>query len=247
MLRVPLCLDRSVEELTERYELLERVRASCDRHRVDFLAFRLTERRLEVVLDGKPESVQRALVGLRRGVAHAFGRRGRALRLQVAAGEPIYDLHATLVELHRPTVDGTPDATLDPLVSPWTSHRDLMALRRAPFIDGDLAAARVDARQVHLEAGGGSLPPGWPPDASSRVSLELLLRVASAVLGVLPADRRSFSIFAHLARRAGYRVSTIAEALTLTPRRIRQFLAEDPDLLPAAITTLADPRLRRVP
>ncbi len=140
-------------------------------------------------------------------------------------------------------------AALGPLSTPWTSHRDLLQLRRAPFYDASVLEGRLDPRELHLACGGQPLPPGWPPPPGEREALSLLLRVAGGVLGRMPADRRCFHLFVQLARVRGWHTRAIADALVLTRRRIRQITAEGVcgQKLDMALATLADPRLGRVP
>lgn len=238
--RLSLCLSRPVSELADRYAVLACVRRCCTRHGVVFLAFALHDDRLDLLVEGTFTDVRRAVLGVRRGLAHSFRCQGAPLKVSEGPRQAVPDLHDAVVTLHR-------QGDRDPLSCPWTSHRDLLALRQAPFFDAAPLAARVDPAAVHRDAGGAALPDGWPPDEAERVPLSLLLQVASAVLGVLPADRRSFPIFAHLARRAGYRVRAIAQALTLTPRRVRQYLGSDPEGLTAALVSLGDARLQELP
>lgn len=242
---VTLEFSRPVHSTAERYDLLSRISRLCRRHGIAFLAYALREQSLGLVLDGKGSGIDRVLLGVRRGMAHRASRRGSALTVRVAEQpvdpEPSVDVAARIAACHR-SARGA-----DPLAEPWTSHRDLLGLRDAPHFDPAPARARVDPLVVHRLAGGGPLPQGWPPSDPGPVPLATLLRVSAAVIGVVPADRRSFPIFVHLARSAGHPVQAIAASLMLTPRRVRQILEDRHPSLHAARAYLADPRLQVVP
>jgi hypothetical protein len=222
-----------------RYGLLTRVRATADVREVRLLGFALTEQ-ASFLLEGSPAAIASAVTAAKVGTVRA-GSGPR--RLGPTERRPVGDAIAELVALHRtPVAHGE-----SPLASPWSSHRDLLGFRVAPFFDRRVWAGRIDARLVHVLAGGGDLPRGWPPEPDAAADPAVCLRVAGAVLGVLPADRVCFRLFAHLARASGVRQLDAAEALALTPRRLRQLTSQPEPLLPVARTVLGDHRLRVVP
>lgn len=239
--QVVLAFSEPMVQLGARYALLGRARRVCESGGVRLLGFSLDKGSVWLILEGTSTDISRAATGIRRGTANQARGEGRKLALVVVQREPVRDLTAAIAACHR-----APDGA-DPLSAPWTSHRDLLGLRRASFYDSQVLHGRVDPREVHERAGGSPLPPGWPPTTPERVPLSLLLRVASAVVGVLPADRRSFAVFVHLARLAGHPVRDIARALALTPRRVRQLLRDEPTMVAAAAAHLGDPRLLHLP
>ncbi|MCA9492790.1 MAG: hypothetical protein KC621_22810 [Myxococcales bacterium] len=220
-----------------RYALLERVRRQADARDLALVGFDVG-RRVRLLLVGDGRAVRTLASGVRSGTVQALGS-------TQTLGRPVYrravDPKEALVALHAEAVEpGT-----DPLGTPWSSHRDLLGYRSAPFFDAGWWAGRVDPAWVHERCGGAALPPRRPRPAGR--GLDLPLRVSAAVLGVLPADRRAFRLFSHLARWDGARQIDIADALMLTPRRIRQLQAEPEPRLRAAAMALADGRLCRVP
>ncbi len=131
------------------------------------------------------------------------------------------------------------------LASPWSSHRDLLGFRRALFFDASVLEGRVNAWRVHEEIQGAELSM-VTPDLSRR-PLAHLLRVAAAVLGVLPTNRRCFGLFVRLGRLAGWKVREIAEALILTERRVRQLAQGAPMAVGWVLPSLVHPCLSQVP
>jgi hypothetical protein len=230
-----------------RYGVMERLDGAADRRGVDVLAFGFERRSLRLVVEGDDVDVRNVLRGLKVGTTREAADRwdvalsaGHTWRQPVPPGA----LAEAVAWAHLgPVVAGAPGV----LASPWSSHRDLLAFRTATFYDARLLDGRVDPRDIHARCGGSPLPRGWPPGVGEPEPLSLLLRVAGAVLGVLPADRRCFRLFVHLARARGYAARDIAEALALTGRRVRQLAAESAEGLETALTCLGDPRLRRVP
>lgn len=221
----------------QRYGLVDRFDRVGARHGVGVVAWGFDERRLRILLDGSEAGIARTLVGVRRGSSRL---RVEPAHLAVTSEGEVGDLVPAVIRCHRmPGLN-------DPLESPWSSHRDLLAVRHAAFFDASRLRASVDPRALHWAAGGRALPPGWPPDPGV-IPLPRLLRISAAVLGVLPADRRCFRLFAHAARSAGYDAHSIGGALTLTPRRVRQLWAAQEPALLLALQHLADPRLSRVP
>lgn len=219
------------------YGLIERIARVGHSYSVTLVAWGFDEHRLRLVLEGPSEGVSRTIVGVRRGSARL---RVGALSLSEESRKRVVELADAIVRCHM-----MPGMT-DPLESVWSSHRDLLSLRHATFFDGSALRAAADPRSIHWRAGGRALPPGWPPNPGAT-PLPKLLRIAAAILGVLPADRRCFKLFAHAARSAGHDAGSIAGALALTPRRVRQLWAAEEPALALALQHLADARLRRVP
>lgn len=231
-----------VQGAVVRYEMLYRLARAARQRGVAILAFGLEATRVRTVVEGDREKIAafirtvqagtcRAMVGWRLHLAW-----GPAAREEVAED----DLAAAVAWAHRA---GLPEDG-DPLSTPWTSHRDLMGYRKADFYDPSMLTCRVDRVRVHRLAGGVRLPEGWPPATPEPEPLARLLRVAGAVLGVLPTHRSCFRLFVHLGRTRGWGTSALADALVLTPRRIRQLAAEPEDRLPLALLTLAEEGMR---
>ncbi|MEZ4323329.1 MAG: hypothetical protein R3F61_38045 [Myxococcota bacterium] len=223
------------------YAFLERVKRACDARSVRFLGFAL-ESDARLLLEGTREAVHDVVRAVKTGSARCAGSRGYlGPTRSTAVGDPL----AVLVRLHRA------GRRQGPLANVWTSHRDLMGFRQASFFDRSVWAGRIDPRLVHVLAGGGPLPVGFPPPLDRRQALthdlDLCLRVSAAVLGVLPADRRATRLFCHLGRHVGLAQADLADAVLLTPRRIRQLQREDEPLLAVAARSLGDRRLRQVP
>jgi len=203
------------------------------------MGFSVVDRAL-LLLEGTDAAVSSALAAIKVGTARAPnlpGGLGLTRRIQV------HDPIGALVAVHGHGIEGS-----DPLANPWSSHRDLMGFRVASFYDAAVWDGRIDPRLVHIRAGGRAMP----RDATAslelpRRDLHTCLRVSAAVLGVLPGSRCSMRLFAQLSRRAGQRQIDIASAALLTPRRIRQLEREPEPLLPVALRSLGDQRLRRVP
>jgi hypothetical protein len=229
-----------------RYGVMERLGASSARVDVRLLAFGLGDGELRLVVEGDRRDIANVMRGLKVGTTRAARESGRRLEWSGNVHTPVADdaLDRAVAWAHAAPVDaGAPG----PLGSPWSSHRDLMGYRHAPFYDNAVLAGRVDPQRVHRLAGGRAAPEASVSDDGAGEPLSLLLRVAAAVRGVLPADRRCFRLFAQLAARRGWTTSEVARALGLTPRRVRQLKAERDPLLPLAMTTLGDARLLRVP
>jgi hypothetical protein len=225
-----------------RYAVVERVARSCLGHGVAFLAFGFGTANLRLVLDGDEAGIREVLRGVKVGTARA------ALRWGVTLGRGSHlrtssdDVTSAVVWAHL-----APGDERGPLATPWSSHRDLLGFRYASFFDPRVVRQRVDPREVHARCGGEALPDGWPPPPAAPHEVSSLLRIAAAVLGVLPADRRCFRMFVHLSRAYGLRTGDIAHALALTPRRVRQLGAQAEPLLGVALTTAGHPMLSRVP
>jgi hypothetical protein len=225
-----------------RYDLLDRMaRWGADADLV-LLAFGMGRAEVRLVVEGRASAVHGFGRRLRTWLSRRAAKDGQDLVVVLRRPERLA-LTEAVVWAHRLPIE---DGASGPLASPWTSHRDLLRFRRAPFYDAGVLRRRVDGRLVHRDCGGRRLPRGWPPKGQAP-ELDLLLRMAAAVSGRLPGDRRSFRLFAHLGRSAGRGTSELARALDLTPRRVRQLLAEDEPLLNVARRCLGDPRLCQVP
>lgn len=225
-----------------RYDLVDRVRRTCAAHEVAFLAFGFgPDGELRLVLDGDEVGIRESLRGVKVGTRRAV------LRLRPDPGPGPHRRTPCEATDGVSWAHGAVPDPRGPLATPWTSHRDLLGFRYAPFFDPRPACGRVDPLVIHARLGGDRLPDGWPPPARAAHQVSSLLRIAAAVLGVLPADRRCFRTFAHLARAYGVTTVETARALAVTDRRVRQLRAEPEPLLALALTTAADPALCRVP
>ncbi|MBN2797915.1 MAG: hypothetical protein JXX28_02095 [Deltaproteobacteria bacterium] len=221
-----------------RYDLLRRLAGGAARQGLTLLAFGLGPEALRILVLG-PEP---GLVGLSRGlkVGTRAAHPGSPLRLGPTIVDPADDLDAGAVWAHlaAPAPEG-------PLSTPWSSHRDLLGYRDAPFFSRRQATRWISPGRVHALAGGGALPveADEPPEAG----LGTLLRISGGVSGRLPADYHCFPIFSQLARDEGWSTEQTARALDLTPRRVRQLRSRPHPLLAAARVSLCDRRLRAVP
>jgi hypothetical protein len=226
-----------------RYDMLDRLERVTRDHEVQLLAFGFTRDELRLVLDGDRRAVTEALRGLKVGTIRAAIRWGMRLRTGDANVSDVEDVLDAAVWAHRGPLDA---GASHPLGSPWSSHRDLFGFRRSGFYDRRALVRRVDPAAIH-DALGGDLPRWKRPPPLPPPDLSFHLRVAAAVRGVLPADRRCFRLFTHLATRRGYQSGEIADALHLTTRRIRQLKGElEPDV-ETALTVLEHPVLSKVP
>jgi hypothetical protein len=227
-----------------RYALLDRIAACARRLGVEVLAFGLGGDALRLVVEGAPEARGNLVRGVKVGtVRHASAVGERLLFVETLREPARGGVHGAIVRAHRlPMLHGASG----PLDTVWSSHRDLLGFRRAPFFDPAAARRHVVPARVHESLGGGALPDGWPP-ATGQFPLPLLLRVSAAVVGTVPADPRCYATFVQLARTHGHPVADIARALAVTPRRVRQLGQVAAAMVPAAARSLTDERLRRVP
>ncbi len=246
MHRVHLAWDGDPSRLARpafRYALLDRVARAATRRAGQLVAFGLGPEDVRLVIDATPAGAERIV----HAVVSGTSRTDAAQRARLHW----YERDITMVDR-----GGTLDAIAwahaaagdTPLASPWTSHRDWVGLRRAPFFDRH-AVPGISPSAVHAASGGGTLPLAatpWTPQAPSVAPMRLL-RVAGAVRGRLPSDRRCFRLYAHLARSVGRDVHHTARSLCLTRRRINQLLAEPERDLRIAHAHLADPRLAAIP
>jgi hypothetical protein len=229
-----------------RYQLLDRLQRTAAGNHIKVLAFGVATHALRLVLEGSTGAISSTINGVKSGTSRVARRIdvdvewGRQIRQAVSPGK----LDEAVAWAHQaPGHSGSPR----PLASPWSSHRDLMGYRSATFYDARILAGRVDKRTVHRLANGGPLPRRPVPRRDRPEQLDTLLRIAGGCIGVLPADRRCFRLFAHLAKARGYPTKTVAEGLALSTRRIRQLAAQPEPQLKNALRCLADPRLRIVP
>lgn len=223
-----------------RYDVLDRVWRSTQPRGVKLLAFGFAERELRLVLEGEPDLLTNVLRGVKVGTIRAAARWGLPMRSGPHRRDPTTDLLEAIVWAHKGPVEaGAPH----PLGSPWCSQRDLYGYRRARFYDASLLRDRIDLS--HLAARLGA--PGRVVRAARKEDLPMLLRIASAVVGVVPGDRRCFRVFVHLGKARGWPTVALADALSLTSRRIRQLAGEAEERLPLALAALGDPLLSRVP
>ncbi|MEN0062703.1 MAG: hypothetical protein AAGA48_11170 [Myxococcota bacterium] len=230
-----------------RYGLIERVQRCSGAHHVDLMAFGFEEGdALRCVLRGESKAVRTVIKGVKVGTALALRHAGLSGGLTVPHPSHNSEPEAidAVVWAHRAPLAGE-RGPRRPLATPWSSHRDLLGYREAVFFDAKPLRRAVDPQAVHERCGGLSRPPIAPPQP--RRALATLLRVAAAVIGVVPSDRRCFLLFVHLSRHHGWSTQAIARALCLTPRRVRQLAASPTTHLDVARQTLRDPRLQRVP
>ncbi len=247
--RVLCDLTGQIEGLTGavfRYEVLERLKRAADRRDVTVIAFGFTDTELRLVLEGESENIRNVLRGVKVGTTRA----AKKWKIRLASGPS----QRTVLERSE-VVDAVVWAHLGPvnagaegpLSNPWSSHRDMMCFRDASFFDASRLLEIVDPRVVHALAGGTTLPMGWPPVGGGIKDLSFLLRVAGGVLGVLPADRRCFRLFVHLALAQGWNTADLGPALALSHRRIRQLAVGEEPRLGHALHAVADWRLGLVP
>lgn len=225
-----------------RYGLLRRLFKCAERRDVRVLAFGLGDHELRVVLEGPDDLLRNVLRGTKSGTCREARSWGDVMYWGATERHevPAEGLAEAIASCHRV------DDTVPALANPWTSHRDLMGYREARFFDAETARARVDPLEVHRLAKGGALPTeaGLP---TSDAALQDILRVSAAVVGVLPANRRCFRLFVHVARTMGFQTAELARALMLTGRRIRQLSQGQEPLLDVAMAHLSDARLCEVP
>ena len=249
------CLSIRIEDQGEglksammRYDMLLRASKTMRRCGVQMLAFGLNERQIRFVLDGNMSEVVNVIRGIKVGTLRAARARGIELVWGTTHRIPLsndLELLEGVEWAHRAAIN-TPGTS--PLNSVWSSHRDIMGFREAPFYDATEIRKRIPIADLHENLQGRPCPsPLEQPSGRGRESLGQLLRIAGAVLGVLPADRKCFRLFAHLARLRGWRNMDIAFALSLTGRRVRQLLSQPEPKLWLATVSLADARLAHVP
>jgi hypothetical protein len=228
-----------------RYGMMVRLAKGLAKRNLSLLAFGFGDCELRLLLEGDAFGIREVLRGMKSGTSRVARRYGvelvwtETIRTQVGETE----LEPAVVWCHRAPVDAGAGG---PLASPWSSHRDIMQYRSASFYDPSVLSGRACALRVHQAAGGVRLPEGWPPPGGHE-SLSYLMRVAGSTLGVLPANRRCFHLFAQMAVARGYRTADVADAMCLTPRRVRQLLHKDAPMLKAAMVAIADPQLSHVP
>ncbi len=226
--------------VAQRYAFLERVARLTRRRGVRFCGFDVS-RHVRLLLDGPERSIDIAVRAIKSGTCQVAAIRGRPLLLGTTRREEVLHPVEALAELHRDAVEpGT-----DPLNTPWSSHRDLLGYRQATFFDADYWHEKLDPTAFHRRCGGGQLP--TRVNLKKRPDLDLTLRVASAVLGRAPGDRRAFGLFCQLARLNGVQQIDVARAVLLSPRRIRQLQQGELPQLRTAALALSDRRLRQVP
>lgn len=101
----------------------------------------------------------------------------------------------------------------------WTSERDALGLRHAPWSH---LVRRVGHVVLHQ-------PKSWAP-----LTVEQCAEVASAVLGWPVGDRRMTRTAAHLAMDYDHSIADLCEGLGVTRRRLRQIRHEEPEHLETA-------------
>ena len=247
---MPIVIRQTLDALSDPFErasfrhaLLQRIHRSIAARKLTWLAFGIGRREIRMVVDGDPELAARMFRCVKAGTSRA----AHGAHLDLLWGDcdldPVddHELEERIAWCHRLEADGVP------LSTPWTSHRDLLGFRQARFFDSAPLRARVDAHRVHRAAGGGRIPARRVPHPPQGSEPAELLRIAAAVHGLLPADRRTFRLFVHLGRAVGMANTELADALMLTARRIRQLASEQEPLLDTALAHLQDDRLRQLP
>lgn len=136
----------------------------------------------------------------------------------------------------------------DALATPWTSHRDVVGLRRAPFFDPAPLRRSVDVLHLHRACSRGPVPapPRWMPEGM-KWDLHGLMRVSAAVHGVLPSERACFATFVQASRHCGASSAALADALQVGKRRVRHYASRRTPCVGAVLASLTDARLLHVP
>ena len=239
-----------------RYELLNQIRRACDRRGVQWLAFGFDEGGLRLVLQGSEALVDGVRSALDRHLPYGPG---EVVEVADAPSSEAQLVAEAVVWAHRGPIER--DGLAGALASPWSSHRDLLGYRVAPFFDRKVVVGQVCQHAIHKACGGGQPPTrcrgrlalvrrrGRPADRRApREDLLRLSRLAASVIGRVPADPRCFSLFAQLARARGWSPPEIAGALLVSTRRVRQLCEDQVRELGLALTALSHPEtLGRLP
>ncbi|MEQ1502301.1 MAG: hypothetical protein ABMB14_08715 [Myxococcota bacterium] len=229
-----------------RYEVMERLARCAEPRSVRVLAFGFGEWDLRLVLEGDPDQITNVLRGLKVGTIRAAARWGIALATSASHREGIGSerwLLDAVVWAHRAPLDA---GAASSLASPWSSHRDVLGVRKAEFYDRAALDGRVDPKELARRLLSEPVPAARRPGVATG-DLAYLLRIAAGVLGVLPGNRRCFRLFVHLAKAHCWSTYDIARALDLSTRRVRQLAGEVEPALGLALRTATDPQLSRVP
>ncbi len=229
-----------------RYRMLGRVRENAHALGIRVYAFGFGHRHLRLLVSGGSMAVGQ----LTRSLKVSASNTARHLGLR-------WDAESTWVQVWGGRLvegaawvqrGGRPQGQRDALGTPWSSHRDVLGLRRAPFFDPTPLRVAVDVKALHQACSKGPVPA--PPERIPRglqLDLHGLHRVAAAVHGVMPEQRRCYATFVQLADRCGASREAIGATLAVGERRVRHYLSQPSDAVPAALTCLTDPRLLRVP
>ena len=230
-----------------RYGLFERLARCAQKQEVGVVAWGVYHNDFRVVFRGREDQVRDVMRGVRVGTVRAAKSWGVALPTRVTDRwcVPVHQEEDAVFWAHS----SAREHRGDPLADPWTSHRDLMGYRRSSTFSPTSPPDRGTVARVHARLGGGPVPsmPASEELDGSCTDLCVLLKTASSVLGVLPGDRRAFRLFVQLGRHLGWPTRSLAEALCLTRRRIRQLSAEPERHLELACLYLADERMRCAP
>lgn len=231
-----------------RYELLEEMHRACRRHGASLLAFGFDDDGLRAVVEG-PAARLRSV-----WASAWFEATNRRMRRVQCPGRAVasHTLVDAVVWAHVGPLEADEELS-GPLETPWSSHRDLLGFRRAPFYDPSVLDGRVDPQQVHERCGGGPAPSADEMrrdccyvryaryGRGPREPLLHLSHVAGSVLGREPADPKCFGLFAQLARSRGWTVREVADSLLVSSRRVRQLCDEQARELGIAYTALFHP------
>jgi len=236
----------SLRKAPVRYTLLQRTRRSCLRMGLQLYAFGFGGRHLRLLVSGSALKLQQLSKGLKVACSnHArsqgFTWRSESTWLRVWHGSVLEGA----VWVQR---DVLPVGRRDALATPWTSHRDVLGLRRAPFFDPAPMRRAVDLMRLHEACSGGPVPrPPRQVGEGIRWDLHGLMRLSAAVHGVLPGRRDCFATFVQASGRCGASREAIGEALSVGPRRVRYYATQPARGVDAVLASLTDARLLRVP
>jgi len=230
---------RHVSSPTMRYELMLRIFSSCRKRSTPLIAWGIGEDGIQLLVRTDPTSGRQLARGIKTGTTRSCRNRGHDLVWCRTRVIPVADHAKAIASCHAVyTMDGFGSA----VASPWSSHRDLLGLRITPHYSPALALHCTTAEAICAELQEDVVRPtsAEPP---VRPSMHKLMRAAAAAHGVLPADRRSFGTFAQLAGRTGWRNIDVADALNVTPRRVRQLKQRPSRHTELALYHIVDPRL----
>jgi hypothetical protein len=219
-----------------RYELLDRMWRNTKKYGVQIIAFGMGDSAFRWLLSGRPEKITEVLRGFKVGTA-----RRSAGRVRFSAWERS-PLEVSELSQRAAWAQEAPWAggETQEAVNPWCSELDRLGYRRAYFYDPLPLQALLGDAAIERTA----LPAA---ELSDGYSLRFLMRLAGAVLGRLPGHHKTFRLFVHLARFFGWDYGSIAKALGLTIRRVRQLDQGAEPLLWTALWGLLEPRLCHLP
>jgi len=229
-----------------RYGLLHTLRCASRKLGVQVYAFGFGHRHLRLLVSGSGLATSQLSKGLKVAASNTARHLGLAWRAEStwsrAWGGTVLEGAAWAQR------DALPQGRRDALATPWTSHRDALGLRRAPFFDAAPLLAAVDPARLHRACSRGPMP--RPPrhlPSGLHIDLHGLMRISAAVHGVLPASNACFATFVQASDRCGASRAAIGDALAVGPRRVRYYLTAPTPCVSPVLTSLTDARLLRVP